>query len=384
VSLTDSRTSRVLWSERRAFAQDEMREIGRDIVIGVLASIGEPATDEEKRIIGGGFPSSAEAYEEFLTGNAQLARRSPPSIESALHHYRRASELDTKFAAALARQAYGYAVLVDWGWKPSKDLPADMLSEGMLLADRAIGLDSTSADAWLARAYILRQRDPRKFAGSIEAFEHAITLDPYNAEAFHQYGQALMALGRYTEAYAAYRRSLDLEPGRATELVPMAALDERRGRLHEGTVLLDSAVAAAPQVGYVRAMRSMFRSQAGNFKGAQDDATDALALDSSYRMPGLTALARSLWLAGDKSRALTVVAEAERSVSNPSAPDPTEAFWLAMAEVATQRPEKAVTLLRNSKPRGAWLWFYFGASDLNEFRKRPEVSELMAELDPRR
>ena len=56
----------------------------------------------------------------------------------------------------------------------------------------------------------------------------------------------------------------------------------------------------------------------------------------------------------------------------------------AMAEVATQRPEKAVTLLRNSKPRGAWLWFYFGASDLNEFRKRPDVSELMAELDPRR
>jgi len=383
ISLRDSRTERILWSDRRAFSRSELRELGRDVVVGVLASLGQPATTDERRIIGSGFPSSAEAYEEFLTGNRELARRSPPSIESALHHFRRASELDSTFAAAVARQAYGYAVLVDWGWKPSSDLPADMLNEAIALADRATRLDSTAADAWLARAYVMRQRDPRKFVGATQAFEHAIALDPYNAEAFHQYGQTLMALGRYTEAIAAYRRSLNLEPGRATELVPLAAIDERQGRLREGLRLLDSAVSAAPQVGYVRATRSMFRSQAGDLNGAKKDAMDALALDSAYRMPGLAALTRVLWLEGDTAGALARVAEAERAISNVAAPDPTEAFWLAMAEVATQRPMKAVELLNNSRPRGAWLWFYFGAGDLSDFRKRSDASALLAAMDPR-
>jgi tetratricopeptide (TPR) repeat protein len=258
-----------------------------------------------------------------------------------------------------------------------------MLKEGMLLADRATRLDSTAADAWLARAYLLRHRDARKFAGATEAFEYAISLDPYNAEAFHQYGQALMALGRYTEAAQAYRRALDLEPNRVISIVPLAALDERQGRLREGTRLLDSAVAAVPQIAYLKAMRSMFRSQAGDLKGARADAMDALALDSSYRIPALAALSRALWLSGDTASALGRVAEAERAISNRAAPDPTEAFWLAMAEVATNRPMKAVELLRTSQPQGAWLWFYFGAGDLKEFRKRPDVTSLMAAIDPR-
>jgi tetratricopeptide (TPR) repeat protein len=382
ISLTDSKDNRVIWTERRTFERSGLRELGRDVVIGVLESLGRPATVDERRIIGESFPSSAEAYEEFLVGNQQLALRSPPSIEAALRHYRRASDLDSSFAGAFARQAYGYAVLVDWGWRPSKDLPQDMLSEGMSLAERATRLDSTSADAWLARAYILRHRDPRRFAGAIEAFEHAIALDPFNAEAFHQYGQTLMALGRLAEASASYRRSLDIEPRRATELVPLAAIYERTGKLSEGVSLLDTAVTAAPQVAYVRAMRSMFRSQAGDFAGAREDAMTALSMDSSYRIPALAALARALWLSHDSAGALNRVIEAERSISNPSAPDPTEAFWLAIAEVETQRPAKAVELLRTSEPRGAWLWFYFGAGDLREFRKRADVSALLAEMDP--
>lgn len=383
ISLEESGSSRKLWTDQRTFDRGGLRELGRDVVVGMLGALGQPATAQERGIIGTGFPSNAEAYEEFLVGNRQLALRSRPAIESALHHYRRASDLDSTFAGAFARQAYGYALFVDWGWKPSSALPTDMLKEGLTLANRAIALDSTSAEAWLAQAYILRHSDPRKFAGATQAFEYAIALDPYNAEAFHQYGQTLMALGRYTEAMAAYRRSLDLEPGRAIGLIPMAAIHERQGRLNEGLSLLDSAAASAPQIAYVKAMRSMFRSQGGDLNGARTDALNALALDSSYRIPALAALARVLWLAGDTVAALDRATEADRAISNRSAPDPIEAFWVAMAHVATHRPAKAVELLRNSQPRGAWLWFYFGARDLDEFRKQPEVATLLAEMDPR-
>jgi tetratricopeptide (TPR) repeat protein len=298
--------------------------------------------------------------------------------------YRKASSVDSMFAGALARQSYAYSVLVEWGWKPPPSFPADPLAEGLALANRATKLDSTSADAWLAQAYILVQRDPQHFSGAIEAFQHAISLDPYSAEAFHQYGQTLTALGRYTEALAAYRRALDLEPDRAMTLVPMAAIQKRQGRVDESLRLLDIAIAEAPRVPYARAARSMSRTLSGDLKGALKDAEFALTLDSNYRIPPLAALARAEWLSGDTARARARLDEAERAIVNPTAPNPTEAYWIAMAEVVAGRTERALTLLRNARPQGAWLWFYFEGPELDEFRKDPRAAAILATVDPRR
>ncbi|HVF39082.1 MAG TPA: protein kinase, partial [Gemmatimonadaceae bacterium] len=384
VSLNDAESNRTLWSDRRAFDQMALRELSRDVVVGILEALGLPATERERAIIGSGFPRSAEAYEEYIRGNRLLALRTPPAVESALVRFRRATRLDSSFASAFARQSYTYSLLVDWGWKPSRSSPIDPLAEGLALAEQATRLDSTSADAWLARAYVLALRDPRRFTGSVEAFQHAITLDPYNAEAFHQYGQTLMALGRYTEALAAYRRVMDLEPDRAMTLVAMAAINKRQGRFTEGLRLLDSAVSAAPRVPYARAARSVSRSQAGRFAEARADAEAGLALDSNYRTPTLAALVRAHWLAGDTSAARAALSKAEKSLVNPRVPTATEAYWLGTAEVVTGRPQQALTLLRNARPRGAWLWFYFQTSDFDEFRKDPEVAAFMADIDPRR
>jgi tetratricopeptide (TPR) repeat protein len=383
VSLEQSKTNRTLWSIRRTFDRKELRELGRDVVVGVLQAMGSPASERERAAIGNGFPSSAEAYEEFLQANQLLAVRTPASVESAMVKYRRAAQLDSMFASAFARQSYAYSILVDWGWKPTKSFPADPLTEGLALVDRATRLDSTSADAWLARAYLLVQSEPRRMTGSVEAFQRAITLDPYNAEAYHQYGQTLTALGRYTEALAAYRRVLDIEPDRAMTLVPVGAIYQRQGNLAEGIRMLDSAISAKPRVPYALATRSMFRSQAGDLKGALADAEFALTLDTIYRIPALSALAKVLWISGDTGAALATIRDAERSVANRRAPSQTEAFWIATAEVAMNRKREAIELLRNARPQAAWLWFYFQASDLAEFRRDPEVAALLANIDPR-
>lgn len=384
VSLIDGKSTGTIWSDRRSFDRSRLRELGRDVVVGVLGALGRPVTERERGIIGSGFPSNAEAYAEFLEANRYLALRTPPAVESALVHYRRAAQLDSTFAGAFARQSYAYSVLIDWGWKPSRLLPADPLTEGLALAERATRLDSTSAEAWLARAYLLVQRDPRRYAGAVEAFQYAIALDPYNAEAFHQYGQTLTSLGRYTEAMAAYRRALDLEPDRAMSLVPMAAIHKRQGRLDEGLRLLDSAISAAPRVPYALAARSMARSHTGQIEGARKDAEVALTLDSAYRIPPLTALARALWMAGDTAQARKRLDEAFRSIANPPVPSPTEAYWIATAEVVTGRTSRAIRLLRLAEPKGAWLWFYFQGPELDDFRRIPEVAAVMDDVDPRR
>ena len=384
VSLVDATTGRSEWREERSFHRAGLRELGRDVVIGVMDALGEPVTERERGLIGSSFPSSAEAYAEFLRANRFLAIRTPPALESAVVHYRRASRLDTTFAAAFARQSYAYSVLLDWGWKPTRELSGDPVAEGLALAANATRLDSTSAEAWLAHAYMLLHRDPQRYTGVAEAFQYAIALDPYNAEAFHQYGQALTGLGRYAEAMAAYRRTLDLEPDRAMTLVPMAAIEKRQGRLDESLRLLDNAIKVAPKVPYALATRSMLRSQLGMLTQARADAELGLSLDSVYPIPPLTALARANWLLGDTAKARRQLDDAFRSIANPAAPSYTEAYWVGTAAVAIGDTERALRLLRNTKPRGPWLWFLFEAPEFDEFRKIPEVARILAEADPRR
>ena len=384
VSLARAGSGQTLWTGRRALDRDDLREISRAFVIGTLIAIGKPANERERAVIGRSFPSSPKAYEEFLRGSQLLAIRTPATVESAMVSFRRATRLDSTFAAAYARQSYAYTLLVDWGWKPTALFPGDPLAEGLTLADRATKIDSTSADAWLARAYILVQKDPARFAGAIEAFQHAIALDPYNAEAFHQYGQSLMALGRYTEALAAYRRVLDLEPDRAMTLVPMAAITKRLGRKLEALSYLDSAIAASPRIPYVRATRALLRAQLGDMEGARADAEVAVSIPSSYRVPQLGGLVRTLWLNGDTALALKRLREAELAVPNPMAPSPTDAFWLGVGEITAGRTDRAKELLRNMKPRGALAWFMFQADEFAEFRKDPEVAATLNAMDPRK
>ncbi|HUQ20512.1 MAG TPA: protein kinase [Gemmatimonadaceae bacterium] len=384
VSLEDSKTSTTMWHDRRQFDRSELRELGRDVSIAVLEALGQPMSDHERAIIGNGFPKNAKAYESFLRANRLLAVRTPAAVESAVVLYRDAGRLDSTYASALARQSYAYSLLVDWGWKPSKLLPGDPLEEGLALADRATALDSTSADAWLARAYNLAMRDPRRFSGSIEAFQRAITLDPYNAEAFHQYGQALMVLGRYSEALAAYRRVLDLEPDRAMTFVPVAAIHQRQGHWLQALRELDSAISAAPRVPYALATRSMLRSHAGDLRGARADAELALSLDSNYPVPALSALAKALWLQGNKADAVARIRQAEKTMAPPAGVSYTEAYWLSIAEVAAGRTREATDLIRRTREPGAWMWFLFQEPDLAAFRAKPEVAALLDPIDPRR
>src|SRR5690606_35374530 len=150
----------------------------------------------------------------------------------------------------LAREAYAYALFVDWGWRHRGATSAELIARGLALSERALALDSSSADAWMARAYLLVQSDPYRMSGAVDAFERAIALDPANVEAWHQYGQTLMVVGRYDEARTAYQRVLALAPERAMSMVPLAAIALRQKRMDEAARWRDSAVATDPSLAY--------------------------------------------------------------------------------------------------------------------------------------
>jgi DNA-binding SARP family transcriptional activator/TolB-like protein/tetratricopeptide (TPR) repeat protein len=327
--------------------------------------------------------TDAVAYEHYLRGNYYLARRTPPTVAQAIAQYRIAAARDSSFAAAKARIAYSYSLLLDWGWAYAGRSTDQLLHEGLELTDNALRLDSLSTDAWMARAYLLATADPVHMAGAAEAFEHAIALDPRNTEAIHQYGQVHEALGNWDAAMEAFRRTLLLEPDRSLPYVAMASIAWKRGSPAMARRLYDSALVIDPGASYILSSRALLRLVAqSEVNGGLQDAETAVHVEDGYSIPPHAVLAVALAKSGSVERAKLEVDRALSEIPDPSAPSPTDARFISSALLAVGRREEALRLLERARPRGAWLWFYCLAPDFEPIRNDPRFVRMMQDAHP--
>ena len=300
-----------------------------------------------------------EAHDHYLRGNFQLAKRNPVSVARAIEEFEIASRIDPAMTRALARKGYAYAVFADWGWPHPRGLTrGELLTRGLAAADSALGQDTASAEAWLARGHLLFLRFPRTLDGVVPAFERAVMLDSTNAEAQYQYGQALMASGFAAPAIAHYRRAIAIEPDWASPLMSLGSLVARSGKYDEGLRWLDSAIAVDPSSSYSFAARSTTRTAAGKVALALEDARSAVRVAAGYRVPPLAAMAIALAASGDTVNARHWADSTFRSVPDTTRLSATDALYVAAAFVRTGQTARGLSMLERSSPENAWLWFY--------------------------
>jgi len=83
-------------------------------------------------------------------------------------------------------------------------------AEDIQAFDEAIKLDPDDAGAWFNKGNALS--DQGRYDEAIEAFDEAIRLDPENAGAWFNKGKALGDQGRYDEAIQAYDEAIRIDP----------------------------------------------------------------------------------------------------------------------------------------------------------------------------
>jgi TolB-like protein len=191
VELVRATTGVRLWGEQYDRAQADLLDLQEGIARAVAGVIAGRLLPAERASLAARPTRSAEAYDYFVKGNYYLAQRTARSTNRAVDQYSAALRLDPGFTRALARIAYAHAQTLYWG-SFAEDVPADsVLARGLAAADGALHQDSTSSDAWMARAFLLSYRDPRVPEQARDAIKRAVALDPRNAEAHHQYGTFL-------------------------------------------------------------------------------------------------------------------------------------------------------------------------------------------------
>jgi TolB-like protein/DNA-binding SARP family transcriptional activator len=347
--------------------------VEEDIAANVAANVAGQLLPVERAALGRRLTRNLGAYDQYLRGNYHLAQRTQRSVSLAIREYDAAARLDSGFTMALARSAYGHALFLSWGWTHPRASPSELLAEGLVTANRALAQDSTSSDAWMARAYLLTVQRPRTYEGAADAFQRALALDSANAEASHQYGWVLAQLGRDSAAIAANLRALEIDPERAVTLGQLGEISMARHRLEDAARWLDSALAVDPAAAYARGDRTFVRMWLGDTTGARDDA---------MRLDEQALLAMLDMRAGDSAQARSRMRAALRDVGTSGQLTVAAAWDVSMGLVAVGESNWAFDLLDRVRPRGPSLWFLLRMPGFDPVGTHPRYRRLVEESRP--
>jgi adenylate cyclase len=155
--------------------------------------------------------------------------------------YSEASELDPNYVVPYCLLASSYMLDL---WYGASESPKETLSNGMKMAQKAVALDDSSADAQAALSYVLlmmRQHDK-----AIEAGERALKLDPNNPRTISILGLALNCSWRAEEALPLLRQSMRLNPFYYATYHQFGAACGSTGRYEEGIAVFKKWLKISP------------------------------------------------------------------------------------------------------------------------------------------
>jgi adenylate cyclase len=205
--LVDATTGGHLWAERfdreltDIFATQD--EVVRQIVGALAVKLTQRETEELRR----GGTKNLEAYECWLRARELLGKGIRDSVARAKTMYRRALEIDPKFAAPYSGLAF--AAISDYvnGWAADPTLALD---EGERWARHGIGLDDHLPVVHVALGNVLIWR--RQHDDALAEINRALELDPNYAQGHAMRAMALMYAGRSAEALQPFATAMRLDP----------------------------------------------------------------------------------------------------------------------------------------------------------------------------
>jgi adenylate cyclase len=380
VRLVTVATGTQRWSNAYTRPASDLLSVQEDVAREVATSIAGQLLPQERSGLAAHPTRNPAAWDAFLRGNYDLARRTREGVSSAMESYAEAARLDPSFAGAEARIALGYALFLDWGWPHS--LPAEsLLALGLAAADRAIARDSASSDGWMSRAYLLSFKYPRDYTQAMPAFERSVALDPRNAEAWHQYASKLVELGDAERAMTAERHALDVDPGRAVSQMMIAKAWHMVSRLPESVHAYDSSLSINPAFYPSMVYRGEIELVRGNRDAACRDAESAARLTTPGDPWGIGLLAACRLAQGDTAAAASLFAAAESTLRGPGVHTTFAFTTVALAYVYAGRTDDAWRWIERA-PRGAVLWSELLLPYFGSLRSDPRVQRLMQDIRP--
>jgi adenylate cyclase len=278
VQLVDATTGHHLWAERYNRDLRDIFALQDEITVNVMRTMQVELTEGEQACewLKGGS-QKLEAYEKGMKGMQLFRLFSPEGNVQARKIFEECIALDPGYPGPYVMLAWTHLTAVYNGWSKS---PEESIMQALDLAQRAIALDSSQADAFslLGNIYLLT----RQYEKAITEGERAVALNPNRADShvwlamiltasgkpedaveliykairlnpfppnwyFFSLGNAFFMLGEYHQAVEAYKRALKGSPDLLLAYIGLAASFSASNRAEDARAAASQIVRIDPK-----------------------------------------------------------------------------------------------------------------------------------------
>jgi serine/threonine protein kinase/tetratricopeptide (TPR) repeat protein len=196
-----------LWSDSYDRDLSDVFAVQENIARSIVAALRVRLAPAPDSALASRPTGDLQAYDLYLKGRFAWNQRTGPALKEAVQYLEQAVARDSTFARAWAALADAYILVVPY----AGGSPAATWSKAQTAANKALALDSTSAEAYTSLGYgnMIYGWD---WSVAEENFRRAIRADPSYATGHHWYGDFLAGRGRLDESLREMRRAHELDP----------------------------------------------------------------------------------------------------------------------------------------------------------------------------
>jgi TolB-like protein/Flp pilus assembly protein TadD len=303
VQLINALTNAHLWAEIYDRKLTDIFGVESDIAKTIADTLQAKLTGSEKQMIAAQPTSDTTAYELYHKGRSLWGKRTGDNIPKAIEFYQQAIARDPNYALAYAGLSSAYILSPFYAGANRLEMSA----KAKEAAVKALRLDPNLAEAHAALGKVLFFGEI-DLAGAAREYKRAIELKPNDADAHHWFSNDILAaLGRFDEAIAEGKRSVELDP---LSVVINADLGETfyfAKRYDESVTQLRKTLEIDPTSFYTHYNLGIALQAKGDLPGAIAEYEKAKQLGDNTTVSTFYAAAKAQ--AGDKDAARRMLSE---------------------------------------------------------------------------
>ncbi|MEM8786790.1 MAG: adenylate/guanylate cyclase domain-containing protein [Pseudomonadota bacterium] len=208
VSLCDTSTAEIIFSDRSEFSHSDLFETQDRIVEHIVSLIAPNVRASERVKALRKPPDNFTAYDLTLKALDYMTVLTKPSFDEAFKHFKAAMELDPEFAMPVAYTARWHCIYIGQGWASDRD---KYVAAARTYASQAVQLDRHNALGLAAYGHVKSFLE-RDYDSAIVMLDRAREMGPSQAVAWMLSSATLTYVGRAEEAVEHAMHGIRLSP----------------------------------------------------------------------------------------------------------------------------------------------------------------------------
>lgn len=205
VQLIDAEPGHHIWAERFERSVEDLFEVQDEVIQKIVASLAPKVNTSEQHRIMLKPKINMTAYDYYLEGVHQFSWASREALQQSREKFRKATQIDPRFARAWGYLAYCEVRSVLCGWQS-----AEAIAQAEEYARHAIELGPADyANHWDLAFVLLNEGH---FDRALAEYDRAYQLNPNDADLLAEIAEMRIYVGQPQEAVRLIRRAMTLNP----------------------------------------------------------------------------------------------------------------------------------------------------------------------------